>query len=113
MPTFSVDKVLVCAHETNLRKEVRIIAVQIQIQQTPNPNSVRVGADTILFEGPKSTSVKAGEASEHPLAAALVTIDGVDNIFGMRDFVTVSKLPDASWDDILPQVEEAFKQVYA
>jgi len=96
-----------------LLKEVRIIAVQIHIQQTPNPNSVRIGADSVLFEGPKSTSVKAGEATDHALAAALVAIDGVDNIFGMRDFVTVSKLPDASWDDIIPQVEEAFNQVYA
>lgn len=93
-------------------KEVRIIAIQIHVQQTPNPNSVRVGADSVLFEGPKSTSVKAGEASEHPLAAALVEIDGVDNIFGMRDFVTVSKEPDADWDNILPQVEEAFRRVY-
>ncbi|NGZ75197.1 scaffolding protein [Saccharibacillus sp. VR-M41] len=93
-------------------KEVRIIAVQIHIQHTPNPNAVRVGADAVLFEGPKSTSVKAGESSDHPLAAALVAIDGVDNIFGMRDFVTVSKLPDADWDSILPQVEEAFRQVY-
>lgn len=91
---------------------MRTITVQIHVQQTPNPNSVRVGADSVLFEGPKSTSVKAGETSEHPLAAALVEIDGVDNIFGMRDFVTVSKLPDASWDDILPQVEEAFRRVY-
>ncbi|WP_337190062.1 MULTISPECIES: NifU N-terminal domain-containing protein [Saccharibacillus] len=91
---------------------MRTITVQIHVQQTPNPNSVRVGADSVLFEGPKSTSVKAGEPSEHPLAAALVEIDGVDNIFGMRDFVTVSKLPDASWDDILPQVEEAFRRVY-
>ncbi|WP_370866574.1 NifU N-terminal domain-containing protein [Saccharibacillus sp. JS10] len=92
---------------------MRIIAVQIHIQHTPNPNAVRIGADAVLFEGPKSTSVKAGEETDHELAAVLVTIDGVDNIFGMRDFVTVTKLPDASWDDILPQVEEAFSQVYA
>ncbi|WP_343059872.1 NifU N-terminal domain-containing protein [Saccharibacillus deserti] len=93
-------------------KEVRIIAVNYQVQHTPNPNSVRIGADSVLFEGPKSTSVKAGESSDHPLAAALVAIDGVDNIFGMRDFVTVSKQPDADWDSILPEVEEAFRRVY-
>lgn len=92
---------------------MRIIAVQINIQHTPNPNSVRIGADSVLFEGSKSTSVKAGESTEHALAAALVAIEGVDNIFGMRDFVTVSKLPDADWDSIIPQVEEAFQRVYA
>ncbi|MDO3408180.1 NifU N-terminal domain-containing protein [Saccharibacillus sp. CPCC 101409] len=88
------------------------MAIQFQIQRTPNPNSVRIGADAVLFEGPKSTSVKKGEPTDHPLAAALVAIDGVDNIFGMRDFVTVSKEPDADWDNILPEVEAAFNTVY-
>ncbi|GAB6991697.1 NifU N-terminal domain-containing protein [Paenibacillus pini] len=89
------------------------MAIQINIQPTPNPNSVKVNASEVIFEGPKSTSLKSGDATDHPLANALLSIEGVDNIFAIKDFVTVSKEADADWDTILPQVEEAFKKVYA
>ncbi|ANF95704.1 NifU N-terminal domain-containing protein [Paenibacillus bovis] len=86
------------------------MAIQINVQTTPNPNSVKINADRAIFEGTGSTSVKAGDSTDHAIAQALVNIDGVDNIFGMRDFVTVSKLPDASWDEIMPQVEQIFEE---
>ncbi|BFH60701.1 MULTISPECIES: NifU N-terminal domain-containing protein [Paenibacillus] len=89
------------------------MAIQYHVQSTPNPNSVKINTNTTIFEGPKSTSLKKGEQTDHPLAAALLNIEGVDNIFGIREFVTVSKTPEASWDDILPQVEAAFDSIYA
>ncbi|MCM3001607.1 NifU N-terminal domain-containing protein [Paenibacillus cellulositrophicus] len=88
------------------------MAVSIQIQQTPNPHSLKVNASQSLFEGPKSTSLKKGDDTDHPLASALLSIDGVDNIFGIGTFVTVSKMPDADWDNIVPKIEEAFTNVY-
>ncbi|MNW47400.1 hypothetical protein D3C74_247270 [compost metagenome] len=87
------------------------MAIQIHVQDTPNPNSVKINASETLFEGPKSTSLKVGDETEHPLAKALLSIEGVDNIFGIKDFVTVSKRPDADWDDILPQVEKVFAEL--
>jgi hypothetical protein len=66
-----------------------------------------------LFEGPRSTSLKSGDETDHPLAGALLRIEGIDNIFGIKDFVTISKTADAEWDTILPQVQDAFKSVYA
>ncbi|MWV47280.1 scaffolding protein [Paenibacillus sp. HJL G12] len=89
------------------------MTVQYNVQATPNPNSVKINTNTVLFEGPKSTSLKSGESTDHPLASALLRIEGVDNIFGIKDFVTISKTPDADWDDILSQVEAAFNEIYA
>ncbi|MRN52368.1 NifU N-terminal domain-containing protein [Paenibacillus monticola] len=89
------------------------MAISINIQNTPNPNSIKINTDQTIFEGPSSTSLKSGDATEHPLAIALLAIEGIDNIFGIRDFVTVSKTSDAEWDTILPQVEKAFEEVYA
>lgn len=86
------------------------MAIQINVQNTPNPNSIKISTNETLFEA--STSLKSGDATDHPLASALLSIEGVDNIFGIRDFVTVSKEPDADWDAILTQVEEAFNVVY-
>ncbi|ASA21153.1 NifU N-terminal domain-containing protein [Paenibacillus donghaensis] len=89
------------------------MSIQIDVQTTPNPNSIKINTNQTLFEGPSSTSLKQGDATEHPLAIALLAIEGVDNIFGIRDFVTISKTADASWDTILPQVEDVFDKVYA
>jgi hypothetical protein len=89
------------------------MAISIHIQETPNPNSIKVNASETIFEGPKSTSLKSGDETDHPLASALLSIEGIDNIFGIKDFVTISKKANTSWDTILPKVEEAFKAVYA
>jgi hypothetical protein len=89
------------------------MAISINIQETPNPNSIKVNASETIFEGPRSTSLKSGDETDHPLASALLSIEGIDNIFGIKDFVTISKKANASWDTILPKVEEAFKAVYA
>lgn len=89
------------------------MAIQINIQETPNPNSIKINTNQTLFEGPRSTSLKKGDATDHPLAVALLGIEGIDNIFGIKDFVTVSKTEDADWDTIIPLVEEAFQTVYA
>jgi hypothetical protein len=89
------------------------MAISINIQETPNPNSIKVNASETIFEGPRSTSLKSGDETDHPLASALLSIEGIDNIFGIKDFVTISKKANTSWDTILPKVEEAFKAVYA
>jgi hypothetical protein len=89
------------------------MAIEINVQETPNPNSIKISANQTIFEGPKSTSLKSGDATDHPLASALLGIEGIDNIFGIKDFVTISKKANTSWDTILPQVEATFKAVYA
>ena len=40
------------------------------------------------------------------MAEALFGIDGVVGVFATSDFVTVSKAPDADWEQIVPAVTE-------
>lgn len=72
----------------------------ISVDNTPNPNALKftVGAPV----GGPSTYV-AGAEVDDPLAADLIGIDGVTSIFLTADFVTLSKTPDASWDEIAPR----------
>ncbi|WHX50225.1 NifU N-terminal domain-containing protein [Paenibacillus woosongensis] len=88
------------------------MALEVDVQATPNPNAVKISANETLFEGTRSISLKSGEETDHPLASALLGIEGVDNIFGLRDFVTITKKPEADWDPILEQAEEVFKKIY-
>ncbi|QQK78737.1 NifU N-terminal domain-containing protein [Salicibibacter cibi] len=81
--------------------------MNVQAEPTPNPNAMKFTADQTIFE--QSTSLKKGEETEHPFAKKLLVIEGVDNIFGINDFVTVNKTDDANWDDLLPEIEKAFE----
>ncbi|SDI66728.1 NifU N-terminal domain-containing protein [Alteribacillus bidgolensis] len=80
--------------------------MEVQAQSTPNPNAVKFTADQVIFDG--STSLKKGDETDHPIAKALLQIEGVDNIFGYNDFVTVNKTMDAEWDDLMPKIQQAF-----
>jgi hypothetical protein len=81
----------------------------VSISQTPNPNALKfsVGAD---FPSPKSFA--AGQATDDPVAAPIIAIPGVTSVFMSADFVTVSKSPDAYWDEIAPAVSEILEAHY-
>jgi hypothetical protein len=72
---------------------------------TPNPNAMRFQLDTTL---PGTINFKtAAEAADHPFAKAVFEVDGVAAVFGVNDFVTITRAPDASWDAIVEAVQAA------
>ncbi|MCD8511006.1 MAG: NifU N-terminal domain-containing protein [Bacillus sp. (in: Bacteria)] len=87
------------------------MGLEVRAEATPNPNAMKFTANQVLFEGSGSASFKKGDNPDHPLAKALLSIEGVDNIFGYQDFVTVNKKMDQEWDSLLPKIEEAFNQL--
>lgn len=86
--------------------------VNVRADVTPNPNAMKFTTDQVLFEGSGSASFKKSDDTDHPLAKELLALDGVDNIFGFQDFVTVNKEPDAEWDALVPKVQETIEKVY-
>lgn len=58
--------------------------------------------------GSRTLSSKA-EAGDDPLGA-LFDLDGVTAVFAVTDFVTVLKLPGASWDSLVPEVDRVLRQ---
>lgn len=79
----------------------------IQISNTPNPNALKfsVGVDV----GGPATFV-AGKEADDPMGAALVAIDGVTSVFMTADFVTLTKVAEASWETIAPAASEILEQ---
>jgi len=69
----------------------------VTVSNTPNPNALKftVGVD---IGGPITHA--AGSDPDDPMAAELLAIAGVTSMFGTADFITLSKTPDASWEDI-------------
>jgi len=81
----------------------------VSVSQTPNPNALKF---TVGAEFPSPKSFAAGQQTDDPVAAPLIAIDGVTSVFMSADFVTVSKTPEAYWDDIVPAVSAVLEEHY-
>lgn len=75
----------------------------IQMRQTPNPNARKFVLAGIRFEGSRNYAL--GQAVDHPLAARLLALEGVYNVFLAQDFVTVNKAPGVEWMPLQSAVE--------
>jgi hypothetical protein len=71
---------------------------------TPNPNAMKFTLDVTLAERIDTTR---GENVDEPFVRALLATDGVASVFGVNDFVTVTREADADWDPIVCAVEDA------
>ncbi|MDQ0351751.1 hypothetical protein J2R98_001568 [Alkalibacillus filiformis] len=78
-------------------------------EPTPNPNAMKFTVDSVIFEGDDSISVMQGETSEHNILNDLMELDGVDNVFGYYNFITVNKTFDAQWEELSPKVEKVIE----
>lgn len=76
----------------------------VRAEVTPNPNALKFTTDKIIFEGTNSISVMPGDTSEHDIMNELMTLEGVDNVFGYQNFITINKEFDAEWDNVTPHV---------
>ena len=74
-------------------------------QPSPNANALRFQLDTTL--GDTLSFNSAGDAAGHPFAEAVFAAPGVASIFGVNDFVTVTRTPGAEWEPIVAAVQEA------
>ena len=75
----------------------------IEVRQTPNPNARKFVLAGVRFEGSRNFSL--GGAVDDPLAARLLTLEGVYNVLLVQDFVTVNKVPHVEWPALQSAVE--------
>ena len=86
----------------------------VRFQPTPNPNAGKFTVDRKIVEGTSSKSFyNAEDAADNVLAAALFEVEGVASLFMVDDFVTVMKTPEASWQQLTPQVQSVIERVLA
>lgn len=88
--------------------------MHIQIQPTPNPDSVKLTVDghSFIDSGMESFSTPQ-EAEGHPLGSRIFALNGVANVFILPAFLTVTKHPAASWDALLPKIEHLLDEYFA
>ena len=79
------------------------------IQETPNPNAVKITLDRLVSEQPISF-FRAEAAADHPLAKKLFAIPGVSSLLLLDDFITINKSPEARWADITRRVRQVLAE---
>ena len=84
-------------------------AVQVDPQETPNPNAMKFSLSITVAETGSFSFNATDTEIAHPIAAAVLAVEGVVSVFGVNDFITVSKTDEAGWDVLLPAVVDAIK----
>ena len=72
---------------------------------TPNPDATKFTLDVKLPE--MFNVADADKAAAIPFARDVFAAGGVASVFGVNDFVTVTRQPGADWEPILAAVQSA------
>ena len=86
-------------------------AVRVDPQNT-KPERDKVQPSVTVAETGSFSFNAADTDIAHPIAAALLAVDGVVGVFGVNDFITVSGSDDAGWDVLLPAVVTPSRAVH-
>lgn len=77
----------------------------VAIEQTPNPNSMRVVLDTELPSGTSYNYKKSDVGTAEEPAASVLKINGVNGIYHVMNFMAVERSSDVEWEEILSAIE--------
>ena len=71
----------------------------VQTEITPNPNSLKFLPGKIV-SNQGSFEISKKDETNNELVRSLLSIDGIEGIFLGKDFISINKYDDKSWDDI-------------
>ena len=84
----------------------------VQIENTPNPNSLKFLPGKIVSNS-GSLEINKKEDTNNELVRNLLSVNGVQSIFLGNDFISTNKYDDVSWDDIKHIVISLINDFYA
>ena len=71
----------------------------VQTENTPNPNSLKfLPGKTVSNQG--SFEITRKDETNNELVRNLLSVNGVEGIFLGKDFISINKYDDTSWDEI-------------
>jgi NFU1 iron-sulfur cluster scaffold homolog, mitochondrial len=74
------------------------------IQETPNPNAVKFILKEPVSHGTSHSFKTPADAENNALAKSIFDIGEVVSVFYMDKMITVEKVEEADWDDLLPNL---------
>jgi len=86
------------------------LGFQMHAERTPNPNSIKwVLGESLVPAGVSADFPEPVSESVSPLAARLFGVPGVVGVFLAANFVTVTKLEGADWEELAQPLVDALK----
>jgi hypothetical protein len=83
-------------------------SIDVEAWETPNPNAYKFTVSKKVTEKSFSAS-SLKQAQGNPLATALLSHSSVASVFGVNDFVTVTKSQDSEWTLLIPEIIQIIK----
>ncbi|NNF01227.1 MAG: NifU family protein [Bacteroidia bacterium] len=80
--------------------------VNIYMEATPNPSSMKFVADQLLLKNGSVEYLTQEEAVNCPLAVQLLKFTGVKSVFITSNFISVNKAEDIEWMEIQSIIRE-------
>ena len=71
----------------------------VQTEITPNPNSLKFLPGKVVSNGGSFEITKKDDV-KNELIRNLMSINGIEGIFLSRDFISINKYDETSWDEI-------------
>ncbi len=71
----------------------------VQTENTPNPNSLKFLPGKVVSNN-GSFEITRKDETNNELVRNLLSINGIEGIFLGKDFISINKYDDVSWDDI-------------
>ena len=78
-----------------------------EVSTTPNPDAMKFTLDVRL---PAMVNVSSAADAATPFEREVLAVAGVANLFGVNDFVTVTRVPGTEWEPIIDAVHQAAKE---
>lgn len=86
----------------------------IQTQETPNPDSLKFLPGIKVLDPGNTMDFPTGTSAFcSPLAKLLFRVEGVRSVFFGSDFITISKLEDAEWGILKPELFAVIMDFFA
>lgn len=83
--------------------------ISIYTEMTPNPETMKFVANKLLYPGKSIDFPDAESANPSPLATELFGFPFIKAVFIASNFVTLTKTPDAEWQDVTPSIRQFLK----
>ena len=78
-------------------------SISVDISETPNPQACKYDVSVQVSEKSFSFS-KSDMPVDHELANALLSVEGVESVFGVHTFITATKSSAVDWDTLHPKI---------
>jgi Fe-S cluster biogenesis protein NfuA len=85
------------------------LVISIYTEMTPNPETMKFVANKLLYAGKSIDFPDPESETPSPLAAEIFAFPFVKSVFIASNFVTLTKTPEADWEDIKPSIRQFLK----